>query len=413
MVKYSELTGGSLGLEILSDHLVEGSVDVGDFSIFSPDLIMGHDVTSPPAIGLINEHGLPYLRASDKTRLYLDHFTPPKDRESAEACRNIKEFSNRYGVGELINWGEGICHVHLFENGRVGPGQLVIGADSHTTAGGALGALCIGIGSTDLAAAMVSGEFWLEVPKPLGIEFKGIPDVWCEGKDVALRLVSWLGCGGGRNRVLEMDGQILKWLSVDGRLTVSNMAAETSAVGAIQTMDMNEFGPLSPDWEWEVEEVDIDEMSPQIAVPGSPNNVDNVENIEGRIVDQVFVGSCTNGRLDDLRTVSKVLEGKKVHPDVRLLVIPGSRNVYSAAEKAGYLKTIIDAGGVVMMPTCGPCAGGFLGILPDGEVALSTSNRNFQGRMGEPTSKIYISGAAVAAASAVTGVITHPGEVIS
>lgn len=405
--------GASYGLNILSDHLVQGGLEKGELSIFTPDHIMGHDVTSIPAIDMINRSGLPYLRSSIKTSLYLDHFTPPKDRESAEACRTIKEFSGRYGIGELVNWGEGICHVHLFEGNMVKPGQLVIGADSHTTTGGALGAFSMGVGSTDLAAAMASGEFWMSVPEPLGIVFQGIPDVWCEGKDLALRLISWLDCGGGSNRILEMDGKILNWLPRDGKFTISNLAAETSAVTALMDNDLNEYGPLSPDWTWGSQEIEIDGMGPQVALPGSPNDVDNVENIEGKVVDQVFVGSCTNGRLDDMRVLSQILKGRKVHPDVRLLVIPGSREVQSAAERAGYLKTIIDAGGIVGMPTCGPCAGGFLGILPEGEVALTTTNRNFQGRMGEPSSKIYISGAAVAGATAIKGMITHPEEVAS
>lgn len=404
---------GSLGKRILRDHLVEGGIGIGDLSVFTPDHIMGHDVTSISAIDMINNRGLPYLRSSIRTHLYLDHFTPPKDVKSAEACRSIREFHSRYGIGELVEWGEGICHVHLFEENRVKKGDLVIGADSHTTTGGALGAFSMGIGSTDLAAAMVSGEFWLEVPKPLGIEFTGIPDVWCEAKDISLRMISWLGCGGARDRYLEMDGKILNWLPMDGKKTISNMAAETSATTALITNDTPEYGPLSPDWEWDSEQIEIEGMGPQVAIPGSPNDVDNVENVEGKAIDQVFVGSCTNGRLDDLRTLSRILKGKKVHPDVRLLVIPGSRWVYSSAEKAGYLKDIMDSGGIVSMPTCGPCAGGFLGVLPDGEVALSTSNRNFRGRMGEPTSKIYISGAAVAAATAIRGVISHPEEVVS
>lgn len=403
--------GASFGLGILGDHLVEGGMEVSDLSIFTPDHIMGHDVTSIPAIDMINRSGLPYLRSSIKTSIYLDHFTPPKDKASAEACRKIKEFSGRYGVGELVNWGEGICHVHLFEEDRVKPGQLVIGADSHTTTGGALGAFATGIGSTDLATAITSGEFWMGVPEPLGITFNGIPDVWCEGKDLALRMISWLGCGGGSERVLELDGQILKWLGIDGRLTISNMAAESSATAAIITSEQTEYGPLSPDWAWETQEIDIDGMGPQISLPGSPNNVDNVENIEGKAVDQVFVGSCTNGRLDDLRVLAQILKGKKVHDDVRLLVIPGSRAVQSAAERAGYTKTILNAGGIISMPTCGPCAGGFLGILPEGEVALATTNRNFQGRMGEHTSQVYLSGAAVAGATAIRGMVSHPEEV--
>ncbi len=405
--------GGSLGLSILGNHLIEGSLDIGDYSVFTPDIIMGHDVTAPPSIKLINDNGLPYLRASMRTILYMDHFTPPKDRESAEACRSMREFTDRFGLKDLVEWGEGVCHVHLFEDDRVKRGQLVIGADSHTTTGGALGAFCMGVGSTDLAAAMASGEFWLQVPEPLGIEFTGIPDVWCEGKDIALRMISWLGCGGGRDRALEMDGQILKWMGDDGRMSISNLAAETSAVAAMITTDTKENGPLSPDWDWKTEQVDIDDMGPQIAVPGSPNKAEDVENIEGKVVDQVFVGSCTNGRLEDLRILAGTLKGRKVHPDVRLLVIPGSRAVYSAAQKAGYLKTIMDAGGVVSMPTCGPCAGGFLGILPDGEVALTTTNRNFPGRMGEKTSRIFISGAAVAGATAIKGMIAHPEEVLS
>jgi 3-isopropylmalate/(R)-2-methylmalate dehydratase large subunit len=401
----------SLGLGILENHRIEGDIIPGAFTVFSPDIIMGHDVTSPPAMELINEAGIPFLRAANRTRFYLDHFTPPKDKKSAEACRAMKEFHERYGISETVNWGEGICHIHLFEEGRVQPGQLVIGADSHITTGGAIGAFCCAIGSTDLAVAMASGEFWLEVPKPLGIIFEGTPDVWCEGKDLALRMTGWLGPGGGRNKVLEIDGQILNWMGDDGRFTITNMAAETSCTSALMTNDFRDKGPLSPDWDFEVEEIDIDDMGPQIASPGSPSKTDNVEDIGGKVVDQVFVGSCTNGRLDDIRIVANILKGKKVHPDVRLLVIPGSRSVYSHADKVGYLKSIVDAGGIISMPTCGPCAGGFLGVLPDGEVAVSTSNRNFKGRMGEPTSKIYLSGAAVAAASAVTGVISHPEEV--
>ncbi|MEA3558435.1 MAG: aconitase/3-isopropylmalate dehydratase large subunit family protein [Candidatus Thermoplasmatota archaeon] len=401
----------SLGLEILEDHLVEGSIDVGSYSIFSPDVIMGHDVTSPPAVEMLNEAGFPFLRASDRTRLYLDHFTPPKDRKSAEACRLLREFSGRYGVNELVDWGEGICHVHLFENGRVIPKQLVIGADSHITTGGALGALCIGIGSTDLAVAMASGEFWLEVPEPLGISLEGTPDVWCEGKDIALRMISWLGPGGARGRIMEIDGEILRWLGDDGRYTISNLAAETSCTSSIITTEFPESGPLSPDWSFPTETIELDEMGPQVAVPDSPNNVEPVENVNGKIIDQVFIGSCTNGRLDDIRLTAKILKGQKVHEDVRLLVIPGSRGVYSAADRAGYLKTIIDAGGVISMPTCGPCAGGFLGVLPDGEHALATTNRNFKGRMGETSSKVYLSGVAVAAASAIMGMISHPEEV--
>jgi 3-isopropylmalate/(R)-2-methylmalate dehydratase large subunit len=401
----------SLGLKILKDHRIEGDILPGSFSVFSPDIIMGHDVTTPPALEMISEAGLPFLRAADRTRFYLDHFTPPKDKSSAEACRAMKEFNDRYGIGDLVNWGEGICHVHLFEEGRVHPGQLVIGADSHITTGGAIGALCCGIGSTDLAVAMASGEFWLEVPKPQGIVFNGTPDVWCEGKDLALRMVGWLGSGGGKGKVLEIDGQILNWMSEDGKFTICNMAAETSCVSALMTNDFRDKGPLSPDWDYEVEEIEIEDMGPQIATPGSPSLTDNVEDVGGNVVDQVFVGSCTNGRLDDIRIVANMLRGKKVHPDVRLLVIPGSRAVYSAADTAGYLKSIINAGGVISMPTCGPCAGGFLGVLPDGEVALSTSNRNFKGRMGEPSSKIFLSGAAVAAASSITGVISHPEEV--
>jgi 3-isopropylmalate/(R)-2-methylmalate dehydratase large subunit len=323
----------------------------------------------------------------------------------------MKEFHERFGIGEIVNWGEGICHVHMFEDGKVQPGQLVIGADSHITTGGALGAFCCAIGSTDLAVAMASGEFWLEVPEPLGIVFNGTPDVWCEGKDLALRMTGWVGAGGGRKKVLEIDGQILNWMGADGKFTITNMAAETSCTSALLTNDFRDKGPLSPDWDYETEEIDIDDMGPQIASPGSPSKTDNVEDVGGEVVDQVFVGSCTNGRLDDIRIVANILKGRKVHPDVRLLVIPGSRSVYSQADKVGYLKSIVDAGGIISMPTCGPCAGGFLGVLPDGEVTVSTSNRNFKGRMGEPTSKVYLSGAAVAAASAITGIISHPEEV--
>ncbi|MBN1390229.1 MAG: 3-isopropylmalate dehydratase large subunit [Candidatus Thermoplasmatota archaeon] len=403
--------GPSLGLNILKDHMVEGEIVPGSFSVFSPDLIMGHDVTSPPAVSRINEAGLPFLRGAEHTAIYLDHFTPPKDRRSAEACRSLREFHDRYNIASLIDWGEGICHVHLFEGDRILPGQLIAGADSHITTGGALGALCCSVGSTDLAVAMASNEFWLEVPRPLGVVFNGTPDVWCEGKDLALRMVRQLGDGGGRGKILEIDGQILRWMGLDSRFTITNMAAETSCTSAIMALDFPDKGPLSPDWDYNVLEMDIEDMGPQISLPGSPVNVENVEDVTGRAVDQVFIGSCTNGRLDDIRITAQILKGRMVHPQVRMLVIPGSRHVYSAADKAGYLKTIIDAGGVISMPTCGPCAGGFLGILSDGEVTVATSNRNFTGRMGEPTSKVYLSGAAVAATCAITGVISHPEEV--
>ncbi len=406
-------TGGSLGLRIIGSHLVEGDAKVGAFTVISPDLIMAHDVTAPPALDMINGAGLPYLRGADRTVLYLDHFTPPKDLAAAEACRSIREFGSRYRLKEIVEWGEGICHVHLFEDGRLKRGDLVVAADSHITTGGALGILGLAIGSTDLASVMATNELWLEVPEPFGIVFKGTPDVWCEGKDLALRMLSWMGPGGGKGKLLELDGPILKWMHDDSRMTVTNMASEASCVSAIMTNDVKEYGPLSPDWVWDTEEVDIDEMGPQVALPGSPDDVEEVDNLSGVLVDQVFIGSCTNGRLEDLRVAASVLAGRKVHPDVRLLVIPGSRAIYSQAYKAGYIKTILDAGGVVSMPTCGPCSGGFLGVLPEAEVALSTSNRNFKGRMGDPFSRVYLSGAAVAAASAVKGMIVHPQEVTS
>lgn len=405
------MIGSSASLSILYQHLLDGKVEPGTPAVFAPDHIMGHDVTAPPAADMISRNGIPYLRAAGKTVMYLDHFTPPKDSMSAENCRVLKEFSGRYGIRELVDWGEGICHVHMFEGDLVNKGDLVIGADSHITTGGAKGAFCTAIGSTDLAVAMASGEFWLDVPNPFGIIFDGLPDVWCEGKDIGLRMVSWLGSGGGQKRGLEIDGEILQWLGEDGRKTICNLASEVSCTSSIMTNDMPGQGPSSPRWEWDTEHITIDDMGPQIAVPGSPDRVENIENVTGKAVDQVFVGSCTNGRLDDMRILSEVLKGRKVHPDVRLLVIPGSKSVYSAAERAGYLRNIIDADGIIAMPTCGPCAGGFLGVLPSGDVAVSTTNRNYRGRMGDPTSKIYLAGVAVAGASAVTGVITHPEEV--
>jgi len=393
---------------------VEGLLEEGELCIFRPDLIMGHDVLTPPAVEMINKGGIPRLKAADRTVIYLDHFTPPKDKESAEACRLLREFADRFGIGRLIEWGEGICNVHLFEGKMVMPKDLVVGADSHVTTGGALGAYSTAIGSTDLAVAMASGEVWLEIPRPLGLVFDGIPDVWAEGKDLALRSISRLGEEKGLGRLLEIDGKIIGWMGDDNRATIANMASESSVAAAIfPDRGGDGFGPLSTRWSHETLHIDIEGMGPQIAVPSSPDRVEPVENVEGKNVDQVFVGSCTNGRLDDLRVLSSILKGRKVHPDVRLLVIPGSRAIYSQAERAGYLKSIIDAGGIISMPTCGPCAGGFLGILPAGEVAVSTSNRNFRGRMGDPTSKIYLTGAAVAGATAVRGVITHPQEVVS
>ncbi|MDG6224480.1 MAG: aconitase/3-isopropylmalate dehydratase large subunit family protein [Candidatus Thermoplasmatota archaeon] len=402
---------GSLALSILSDHMIEGDLVPGDYGVFFPDHIMGHDVTTPPAMRMLDSKGVPYLRAAKKIYLYLDHFTPPKDLESAESCRAMTEFSSRHGIANLIGWGEGICHVHLFEGDRVKKGDLVIGADSHITTGGALGAFCTAIGSTDLAVAMASGEFWLQVPKPLGIYFEGTPDVWCEGKDLALMMIKHLGPGGANGRTLEMKGDILNWIGNDSRMTLTNMASEIDCISAL-TNESDDEGPGSKDWDWETEHIDVTDRGPQISLPGSPDRVDDVYNHTGKRIDQVFIGSCTNGRMDDLRVLADILKGKKIHPEVKMLVVPGSRSVYTRAARAGYVKTIMDAGGIISMPTCGPCAGGFLGVLPAGEVAISTTNRNFKGRMGDPTSKIYLSGVAVAAASALKGVIAHPSEVV-
>ncbi len=379
------------------------------------------------AIKEFEKLGLDRVFDPERVALVPDHFTPNKDIKSAEQCKLVREFARRYGIVNYFEVGRmGIEHCLLPEQGLVVPGDCVIGADSHTCTYGAIGAFATGVGSTDLAAAMATGECWFRVPESMKFVFYGKRRPWVTGKDLILYCIADIGVDGARYRAMEFAGEAIAELSVDSRMTMCNMAIEAGAKnGIIAPDDKTEayvrerakrpyrFYSSDPDAHYvEVREYDVSEIEPQVAFPHLPENSRPVSEAAGIAIDQVVIGSCTNGRLEDLRIAAKILRGRKVHPNVRLIVIPGTQQIYLQAMREGLLEVFIEAGGAVSTPTCGPCLGGHMGILAKGERALATTNRNFVGRMGHPESEVYLCGPAVAAASAVTGCITHPKEVV-
>ncbi len=390
------------------------------------DLALGNDVTAPVAIREFKRFGLDRVFDPDKIVLVPDHFTPNKDIASAEQVMIVRLFAQEYGIKHFYDVGRmGIEHALLPEKGLVWPGAVIIGADSHTCTYGALGAFATGVGSTDLAAAMATGEAWFKVPSTLRFEYNGSLPKWVSGKDLILFTIGQIGVEGARYKAMEFAGSAIDRLSMDGRLTMANMAIEAGGkCGYMQpdqiTFDYLEnrvshpYTPVYSDQDAGYEKVfsyDVNELEPQIAFPPSPDNVRPVSEAQNIAIDQVVIGSCTNGRIEDLRAAAALLKGRKVNSKVRLLVIPATQQIYSTALEEGLLKTFVDAEGAVSTPTCGPCLGGHMGILAKGEKALSTTNRNFIGRMGHPESEVYLCNPAVAAASAVAGKIVHPEEV--
>lgn len=417
--------GMTMTQKILAAHAGVDSVSAGQLIEVNLDLVMGNDVTSPVAIHEMESKGFSSVFDKNKIALVMDHFTPNKDIKSAENCKQVRTFAKEYGIKNFFDVGRmGIEHALLPEQGIVISGDTVIGADSHTCTYGALGAFSTGVGSTDMAAGMISGKAWFKVPSALKIVITGNFQKYVSGKDVILHLIGKIGVDGARYRSLEFTGDGIKNLSMDDRFCIANMAIECGAKNGIFPVDektlayMNGRTDRKPvifeadaDAEYdEVIEINLDELKPTVSFPHLPENTHTVDEIDEIKIDQVVIGSCTNGRIEDMRAAASVLKGRKVADSVRCIVIPATQTVYMQCIDEGLAKIFVEAGAIVSTPTCGPCLGGHMGILAAGERAVSTTNRNFVGRMGHPTSEVYLASPYVAAASAVTGKISCPCE---
>lgn len=423
--------GYTITEKILLKHTKAKEIHSGEFINAKVDLCLGNDITAPFAIEEFGKIGLKKVFDKKKVVLVPDHFTPAKDMKSANQCKILADFAKKYGIKNYFEIGKmGIEHALLPEMGLVLPGDLVIGADSHTCTYGGLGAFSTGVGSTDLAAAMAIGETWLKVPESMKFVFYGRLKKWVGGKDLILHTIGDIGVDGALYNAMEFCGEVIEGLSMDDRLTMCNMAIEAGAKSGIVAPDrvtaryiksikdkkrrgLGKVYFSDEDAEYAgIKEYDARKIEPLVACPSLPSNVKPAAKLKGVSIDQVVIGSCTNGRISDLRTAAKILRGKKIKSSVRLIVIPATQKVYLEAVKEGLARIFVEAGGVFSTPTCGPCLGGHMGILAEGEKAIATTNRNFIGRMGHPRSEVYLSNPAVAAASAVKGRIAHPDEVI-
>ena len=417
--------GMTMTQKIMAAHAGKDSVKPGDLIYCKLDLVMANDITAPPSIKEFEKIGCPVF---DRTKIALvpDHFTPNKDIKSAGLAKIVRDFAKKHNIQNYFEVGRaGIEHVILPEKGLVAPGMMIIGADSHTCTYGAVGAFCTGVGSTDLGVAMATGEAWFKVPEAIKVVLTGSKPEDVTGKDVILTLIGMIGVSGALYQSLEFTGPGVASLSMADRLTIANMAIEAGAKNGIFPVDERtrayEEGRVDhpytvyeadPDAEYaRTVEIDLSSLSPVVAFPHLPENVKVIGTFGDIKIDQVVLGSCTNGRLEDLAIAARIFEGHTVHPDVRCIVIPGSRQVYRDAMKAGYIETFIEAGCAVSTPTCGPCLGGYMGILTAGERCVSTTNRNFRGRMGHVDSEVYLAGPQTAAASAILGKIAAPKEV--
>ncbi len=411
--------------KILAAHAGRDAVSAGDLLDVNVDLALANDITAPLAIRVFEQLGLDRVFDTERIALVPDHFVPNKDIASAQQTKIMTDFARRHAIHHYFELGDsGIEHVLLPEKGLIVPGDLVIGADSHTCTYGALGAFSAGVGSTDLGVIMATGRIWLKVPTTIRVVFRGRLRPWVGGKDLILHTIGRLGVEGAVYRALEFTGETISTLSMDQRFTMANMAVEAGAKNGIfppddvtrnylaeRTERAGTFWQSDENAHYEsVLEVDGHEVELQVAFPHSPDNVRPVSAAGDVRLDQVFIGSCTNGRLEDLRQASEILKGRRVAKGTRLIVIPGTPTVYKTALREGIVETLMDAGAVMGPPCCGPCLGGHMGILAAGEKALSTTNRNFIGRMGHPESEVYLAGPAVAAASAALGWIASPED---
>ena len=417
--------GMTITEKIIAAHAGVDAVRPGEFVYADVDIALSNDITAPISIEELEKAGIDNVFDPEKIALVPDHSTPNKDIKSAELCKTMRTFARKHNISHYYEVGRvGIEHVLLPEQGVVCSGDVVIGADSHTCTYGALGAFSTGVGSTDLAAIMATGKVWLRVPEQLKFVFSGPCRKWVDGKDLILHAIGQIGVDGALYKSMEFAGDAISALDMDGRLAMCNMAIEAGGKNGIiapdETTKEYEAGRAErepvycasdPGAEYEqIFEWDASAIEPQVAAPSLPSNSGPVGGYKGTKIDQVVIGSCTNGRMSDLRVAAGLLRGRKIAPSVRLIVFPATQAIYRQAMNEGLLDVFVDAEAAVSTPTCGPCLGGHMGVLAEGERALATTNRNFVGRMGHPKSEVYLCGPAVAAASAVAGEITHPDE---
>jgi len=419
--------GMTMTQKILAAHAGLDKVRPGQLIMARLDLVLGNDVTSPVAIKEFRKIGADNVFDTRKIAIVPDHFTPNKDIKSAEQCKYIREFAREMNIENYFEVGEmGIEHALIPEKGLVVPGDAVIGADSHTCTYGALGAFSTGVGSTDMAAAMATGEAWFKVPEAIKFVLKGSLPRWVSGKDVILHIIGMIGVDGALYQSMEFSGEGMAALSMDDRFTIANMAIEAGAKNGIFEVDEKtlEYVKEHSDRDYTVYkadedaeysrviEINLSQLRPMVAFPHLPENTRTIDEVGEIPIDQVVIGSCTNGRIEDLRAAAEVFKGRKVHKGVRTIIFPATQKIYLQAMKEGLLEIFIEAGAAISTPTCGPCLGGHMGILAKGERAVATTNRNFVGRMGHPESEVYLASPAVAAASAITGKISSPEEVV-
>lgn len=417
--------GMTMSQKILAAHAELSFVEPGQLIRARTDLVLGNDITAPVAIDAYRDAGFGTVFDPSKIALVMDHFTPNKDIKAAHQCQMVREFAREQQIEHFYDVGEmGIEHALLPEKGLAAPGELIIGADSHTCTYGALGAFSTGVGSTDMAAGMAKGIAWFKVPAAIRVELTGKLRPWVSGKDVILHLIGLLGVDGALYRSIEFSGDGVEALSMDDRLCIANMVIEAGAKNGIfpvdtQTLDYvrervtRPFTVYTPDTDADYERIiklELTDIPPTVALPHSPDNTKPVAEAGEVPIQQVVIGSCTNGRLEDLRAAAAVLKGQKAAKGVRVIIIPATQTIYRQAMSEGLFEIFLDAGCVISTPTCGPCLGGHMGILAKGERAVATTNRNFVGRMGHPESEVYLASPAVAAASALAGRLASPEE---
>ena len=418
--------GMTMTQKILARHAGLDHVEAGQLVEGKLDLVLGNDITAPVAITEFDKAGLTQIFDKDKIAIVLDHSAPCKDIKSAQLCAQAREFAKRFSITHFYDVGHmGVEHALIPEKGLAAPGEAIIGADSHTCTYGALGAFSTGVGSTDMAAGMATGMAWFKVPSAIKVTLKGKFQPYVSGKDLMLHLIGMIGVDGALYQSLEFMGEGVASLTMDDRFTVANMAIEAGAKNGIFPVDDVTRAYLAGrvDRPWEAVEpdedavyerevvIDLSALEPTVALPHLPSNTRTVQEVAGMPIQQVVIGSCTNGRLDDLRQAAAILKGKKVHNGVRCIVLPATQQIMLDAMAEGLVQIFIEAGAAVSTPTCGPCLGGHMGVLSNGERAVSTTNRNFVGRMGPTDSEIILASPAVAAASAVAGCIADPREV--
>lgn len=409
--------------KILAAHCEAEKIEAGELIKVKTDLVLGNDITSPVAINEFEKYGFDKVFDNEKIALVMDHFAPNKDIKAAEQCKQCRDFANKHDIKHYYDVGDmGVEHALLPEKGLIAPGELIIGADSHTCTYGAFGAFSTGVGSTDMAAAMATGEVWFKVPSAIKFNLKGKLKQNVSGKDVILHIIGNIGVDGALYKSMEFTGEGLTSLTMDDRACISNMVIEAGAKNGIFEVDDKTIDYLKDivhrDYKIfkadenavyeKVIDIDLASIEPTVACPHLPENTKEAKELKNIKVDQVVIGSCTNGRISDMETAANILKGNRVAKNVRCIIIPATQKVYKECIKRGYMDIFIDSGCAISTPTCGPCLGGYMGILAHDEVAVTTTNRNFVGRMGDKTSKVYLASPATAAYSALTGYITEP-----